>query len=381
MELDRDLASIQEVRNLVANAKKAQELLALLSQEQIDAIVLSMKNAAEKSAEALAAMAVEDTVFGVLKDKIAKNIFASKTVYESISHIKTIGIIGENKDKKIIEVAVPVGVVAGLIPSTSPTATTIFKALITIKAGNAVIFSPHPSAVMCIKETVRILSKAAADAGAPEGIISTMTLPTVQGTQELMKRVNLILATGGTAMVKAAYSSGTPALGVGPGNVPAYIERTADIKQAVRRIMASKTYDNGTICASEQAIVTESCIKNEVAAEFRRQGGYFVSGEDADKIAALIKRPGSETVNPRIVGQSAQTIARMAGIKVPEDTRVIICEQDQVGSQFPFSMEKLSPILAFYTEQDWHMACDRCLALLRFGGIGHSLSIHTANQE
>lgn len=381
MELDRDLASIQEVRNLVAAAKKAQVQLALLDQQQIDAIVLAITQAAEENAEPLAKLAVEETGFGVLKDKIAKNIFASRTVYESIRDVKSIGIIGENKAKKVIEVAVPVGVVAGLIPSTSPTATTIFKALISIKAGNAVIFSPHPSAVGCIAETVRILSKAAIASGAPEGIISTMTLPTVQGTHELMKSVNLILATGGTAMVKAAYSSGTPALGVGPGNVPAYIERTADIPKAVRRIMASKTYDNGTICASEQAIVTETCIKNEVAAEFRRQGAYFVSGEDAEKIAALIKRPGSDTVNPRIVGQSAQTIAKMVGVKVPKDTRVIICEQDKVGPDFPFSMEKLSPLLAFYTEQDWHFACERCLALLRFGGIGHSLSIHTENQE
>lgn len=381
MELDRDLASIQEVRNLASAAKKAQSELALLDQRQIDAIVLAMTEAAEKSAGHLARMAVEETGFGVVEDKVTKNFFASRTVYESIRDVKSIGIIGEDSEKKIVLAAVPVGVVAGLIPSTNPTSTTIFKALISVKAGNAVIFSPHPSAVRCIAETVRILSKAASEAGAPEGVISTMTIPTVQGTQELMKRVNLILATGGTAMVKAAYSSGTPALGVGPGNVPAFIERTADIQKAVRRIMASKTFDNGTICASEQAIVTEVCIKNEVAAEFRRQGGYFVSGGDADKIALLIKRPGSDTVNPRIVGRSALEIAEMAGVQVPRDTRVILCEQDKVGPEAPFSMEKLSPLLAFYTEQDWQSACERCLQLLYFGGIGHSLSIHTENRE
>ena len=381
MELDRDLASIQEVRNLTATARKAQAELAQLDQRAIDEIVLRMTQAAEKNAETLARMAVEDTGFGVVKDKTVKNLFASRTVYESIRDVRSIGIIGENKEKKIVEAAVPVGVVAGLVPSTNPTSTTIFKSLISVKAGNAIIFSPHPSAVRCIAETVRILSEAARAAGAPGGMLGVMTLPTLQGTQELMKRVNLILATGGTAMVKAAYSSGTPALGVGPGNVPAFIERTADIPAAVRRILASKTFDNGTICASEQSVVTETCIRDEVMAEFKRQGGYFVSGEDAQKIAALIRRPGADTVNPRIVGQSALKIAEMAGVNVPANTRVILCEQDKVGPEAPFSMEKLCTLLAFYTETDWRAACERCLQLLRFGGIGHSLSIHTENQE
>ncbi len=381
MELDRDLASVQEVRNLVTAAKKAQASLALFSQEKVDQIVLAMSNAAQHHAAELAKMAVEETGFGVEKDKVVKNMFAGRTVYESIKDVKSIGIIREDREKKILEAAVPVGVVAGLVPSTNPTSTTIFKALISVKAGNAAVFSPHPSAVNCIARTVSILTKAACEAGAPEGLLGVMTLPTLQGTQELMKRSNLILATGGTAMVKAAYSSGTPALGVGPGNVPAFIERTADIPKAVRRILASKTFDNGTICASEQSIVTESCIKNEVIAELRRQGGYFVSGEDAKKLADLIKRPGAETVNPRIVGQSAKKIADMAGIQVPADTRVILCEQDKVGSDAPFSIEKLSPLLAFYTAEDWQGACERCLELLRFGGLGHSLSIHTNNPE
>lgn len=381
MELDRDLASVQEVRSLVTAAKKAQASLALFSQEKVDQIVLAMSNAAQHHAAELAKMAVEETGFGVEKDKVVKNMFAGRTVYESIKDVKSIGIIRENREKKILEAAVPVGVVAGLVPSTNPTSTTIFKALISVKAGNAAVFSPHPSAVNCIARTVSILMKAACEAGAPEGLLGVMTLPTLQGTQELMRRSNLILATGGTAMVKAAYSSGTPALGVGPGNVPAFIERTADIPKAVRRILASKTFDNGTICASEQSIVTESCIKNEVIAELRRQGGYFVSGEDAKKLADLIKRPGAETVNPRIVGQSAKKIADMAGIQVPADTRVILCEQDKVGSDAPFSIEKLSPLLAFYTAEDWQGACERCLELLRFGGLGHSLSIHTNNPE
>lgn len=302
MQLDRDLASIQEVRDLIRAAKKAQALLAEMNQRQVDDIVRAMSEAACRHARELAHMAVEETGFGVEGDKVTKNLFAGRTVYESIRDVRSIGIIGEDREKRILEAAVPVGVVAGLVPSTNPTSTTIFKALISVKAGNALIVSPHPSAVRCIGRTVEILTEAAGRMGAPAGMLSMMTLPTLQGTSELMKLSDLILATGGTAMVKAAYSSGTPALGVGPGNVPAYIERTANIPDAVRRILASKTFDNGTICASEQSIVTERCVKNEVIAELKRQGGHFVSGEDADRLARVILRPGAATVNPRIVG-------------------------------------------------------------------------------
>ncbi len=381
MQLDRDLASVQEVRDLIRAAKKAQAELASMDQKQVDAIVRALCEAAYAQAEPLAKMTVEDTGFGVVRDKIVKNQFASRTVYDSIKDIRTIGIVHEDHEKKIIEAAVPVGIVAGLVPSTNPTSTTIFKSLISVKAGNAVIISPHPAAVRCIGETVRILQEAACSAGAPDGLISSMTLPTLQGTSELMRLSDMILATGGTAMVKAAYSSGTPALGVGPGNVPAFIERTADIPLAVRRIMESKTFDNGTICASEQAIVTEACIRDEVIAEVKKHGGYFVSGADAEKVARIIKHPTSDTVNPRIVGRSATVIAEMAGIRVPDGTRVLLCEQEHVGKEYPFTMEKLSPILAFFTEPDWQAACARCIELLRFGGIGHSLAMHTNNQE
>ena len=349
MELDRDLASIQEARDLVRKAQAAQAVLAEMNQQQVDRIVAAMARAAEGAAQKLAQMAVSDTGFGKECDKITKNLFAARTVYNYIKDAKTIGVIREDTEKKMLEVAIPVGVVAGLVPSTNPTSTTIFKALISVKAGNALIVSPHPSALNCIGEAVRILNAAAVEAGAPDGLVTMMTIPTLGGTAELMKRSNMIIATGGSAMVKAAYSSGTPALGVGPGNVPAYIERTADIPNAVRRIIASKTFDNGTICASEQSVVT--------------------------------KRPGADTVNPRIVGKSALEIAKMAGIQIPQDTKVILCEQDKVGKDYPFSIEKLSPLLAFYTEPDWQHACEKCLELLRFGGIGHSLSIHTNNPE
>lgn len=381
MELDKDLASIQEARDLVKKAKAAQAVLAEMDQQQVDRIVAAMACAAERNARKLAQMAVADTGFGKECDKITKNLFAARTVYNYIKDEKTIGIIHEDTAKKMLEVAIPVGVVAGLVPSTNPTSTTIFKALISVKAGNALVVSPHPSALNCIGEAVRILNAAAMEAGAPDGLVTMMTIPTIGGTAELMKRSNMIIATGGSAMVKAAYSSGTPALGVGPGNVPAYIERTADIPNAVRRIIASKTFDNGTICASEQSVVTETCIRDEVIAQFKRQGGYFVSGEEQRKLEAVMKRPGADTVNPRIVGKSALDIAKLAGIQVPQDTKVILCEQDQVGKDYPFSIEKLSPLLAFYTEPDWQHACEKCLELLRFGGIGHSLSIHTNNPE
>ena len=381
MELDRDLASIQEARDLVKKAKAAQTLLADMDQRQVDRIVEAMARAAEGAAGRLAQMAVADTGFGKEEDKITKNLFAARTVYQFIKDQKTIGVIREDAEKKMLEVAIPVGVVAGLVPSTNPTSTTIFKALISVKAGNALVVSPHPSALNCIGETVRILNAAAVEAGGPDGLVTMMTLPTLGGTAELMKRSNMIIATGGSAMVKAAYSSGTPALGVGPGNVPAYIERTADIPNAVRRIIASKTFDNGTICASEQSVVTETCIRDEVIAQFKRQGGYFVSSGEQKKLEAIIKRPGAETVNPRIVGKSALEIASMAGVNVPKDTRVILCHQEGVGKDYPFSIEKLSPLLAFYTEPDWQHACERCLQLLQFGGIGHSLSMHTNNPE
>lgn len=381
MPLDKDLASIQEVRDLVKKARGAQAILAEMSQQQVDAIVASMANAAAANAQKLAQMAVSDTGFGRECDKVVKNLFAARRVYQYIKDEKTVGIIREDREHKMLEVAVPVGIVAGLVPSTNPTSTAIFKALIAVKAGNALIVSPHPAALNCIGETVRILNAAAVEAGAPDGLVTMMTLPTLGGTAELMKLSNLILATGGSAMVKAAYSSGTPALGVGPGNVPAFIERTADIPAAVRRIIASKTFDNGTICASEQSVVTEACIRDEVVAQFKKQGGYFVSGEEQRRLEAILRRPGQETVNPHIVGKSALDIAVMAGIQVPQDTRVILCETDSVGRNSPFSIEKLSPLLAFYVEQDWQHACDRCLQLLSYTGIGHSLAIHTNNPE
>lgn len=379
---DKDLSSIQEVRDLVEKAKNAQKELKLKSQEEIDEIVKGMAEEAYSQADRLAKMAAEETGFGVYEDKIVKNKVASKSVYEYIKDMKTIGIINEDKQRKIVEIATPVGVIAGLVPSTNPTSTAIYKALIAVKSGNTIIFSPHPSALNSIKETVNIMQKKAEELGAPKDTINCTTIPHMEGTSALMKHedVDLILATGGSAMVKAAYSSGTPALGVGPGNVPAFIERTADIDLAVKRILDSKTFDNGTICASEQAIVTENLIKNQVKKSLVKQGAYFLNSVEKEKVGNTIQKQNG-SFNGKVAGKSATEIAKMAGIKVPDETRVLIAEETHVGIKYPFSREKLSTILAFYSEEDWRSGCDKCIELLNYGGLGHTLAIHSNNEE
>lgn len=379
--VDKDLASIQEVRYLIAQAKEAQKQLARMSQEQIDRIVEAIADEGYAQRERLAKLAHTETGFGRWEDKVIKNVFASRHVYESIKDLKTVGVLKEDKTNRLMEIAVPIGVIAGLIPSTNPTSTTIYKAMISIKAGNAIIFSPHPNALGCILETTKRISEAARLAGCPEGAIACLTLPTLQGTNELMKHqdVSLILATGGTAMVKAAYSSGTPAIGVGPGNGPAFIERSADIPLAVKRILDSKTFDNGTICASEQSVVTEACIKDAVVKEFKKQGAYFLTKEESDRLASFIMKPNG-AMNPQIVGKSVEQIAWLAKLDVPDGTRVLIAEETRVGHDVPYSREKLAPILAFYTEEDWEAACERCIEILNNEGAGHTLIIHSQNE-
>ncbi|MGM0125835.1 acetaldehyde dehydrogenase (acetylating) [Enterococcus sp. AZ194] len=383
MELaDKDLRSIQETRYLLKEAKVAQQVLATFSQQQIDKIVQAVSEATFAQREKLAKMANEETGFGLYEDKIIKNAFASKVVYDEMKDKKTVGVINEDASKKVTEIAVPVGVVAGLIPSTNPTSTVIYKALISLKAANAIVFSPHPNALKSIVETVRIIQQAAISAGAPEGCVSVITTPTMQATSELMKSndTNLILATGGNAMVKAAYSSGTPAIGVGPGNGPAYIERSANIPSAVRDIMDSKTFDNGTICASEQSIIVEKVTREAVKAELIKQGAYFLGADEADKLAKFILRPNG-TMNPQIVGRSVQHIASLTGLSIPADRRVIIAEETNVGPKYPFSREKLAPILAFYTVENWQEACDLSIEILQGEGAGHTMCIHTENKE
>ncbi|WP_240765064.1 acetaldehyde dehydrogenase (acetylating) [Paenibacillus dendritiformis] len=379
---DYDLQSIQETRELARAGKAATDILAGYNAEQIDKIVQNMVRTAEVNAAELAALAVEETGFGKIEDKIFKNRLASTELYESIRDTKTIGVIREDKTNQLIEIAEPVGLLMGIIPSTNPTSTTIFKSIIAIKARNGIIFSPHPSAKKCIMRAAELMHAAAVEAGAPEGIIGCVTKPSMPATQELMKcdEIAMIIATGGSAMVKSAYSAGKPALGVGPGNVPAYIERTADIPKAVANIIASKTFDYGTICASEQAVIVEECIRPQVIAEFERQGGYFMNQEETAKVASKLFVKG-HAMNSRLVGRSPQVIAEAAGIQIPAGVKVLLGEQQGVGEKFPLSYEKLTTVLAFYSVQDWREACDLSVQLLRNGGIGHSFSIHTQNHD
>lgn len=381
--LDKDLVSIQEVRSLIKKAKEAQSILAEMSQEQIDKIVKAIADAAYNNAEKLARMANEETGFGKWEDKIIKNVFASKMVYETIKDEKTVGIIDENKENKTMKIAVPMGVVAGLIPSTNPTSTVIYKAMISLKSANTIVFSPHPNAKEAILETVRIISEAAKSVGCPDGAIGCMTVPTIQGTDELMKNKDtaIILATGGSAMVKAAYSSGTPAIGVGPGNGPAYIDKSANVQVAVKRILDSKTFDNGTICASEQSVVVEESMKDKVVAELKNQGAYFLNAEESNRLSKFIMRANG-SMNPQIVGKSVETIAKLASLNnVPSTARVLIAEETRVGHNVPYSREKLAPILAFYSEKDVEAACEKCRAILLNEGAGHTFSIHANDEE
>ncbi len=381
--LDKDLASRQEVRNLIKEAKAAQAVLAQMSQEQIDRIVKAIADAGYNHAEKLAKMAHEETGFGKWEDKIIKNVFASKVVYESLKDTKTVGIINEDNVNKVMDIAVPMGVVAGLIPSTNPTSTTIYKAMISIKSGNTIVFSPHPNAKKAILETVKVITEAAEKVGCPKGAIGCITIPTMQATDELMKHrdTSMILATGGSAMVKAAYSSGTPAIGVGPGNGPAFIDKSADVKLAVKRILDSKTFDNGTICASEQSIVIEKAMESVVVRELEAQGAYFLTEAQADRLSNFIMRPNG-TMNPQIVGKSVEVIAKLAGLTdIPSSAKVLIARETQVGEHAPYSKEKLAPILAFYVEENVEAVCDRCYEILIHEGAGHTFSIHANDDE
>ncbi|MBS4030928.1 MAG: acetaldehyde dehydrogenase (acetylating) [Clostridiales bacterium] len=380
--LDYDLASVQEARNLARIASEAQKWLDEISQQEADRLVYALVQAADVNAKRLARMAVEETGFGIYQDKVIKNQFASRNVWSSVKDVKTVGVIYEDRDKKIVEIAVPVGVIMGLVPSTNPTSTVIYKAIISLKSRNAIIFSPHPSAAKCTFAAAQVMQEAAVNAGAPGGVIGCLSKVTMEATESLMRdqNVSLILATGGSGMVKAAYSVGKPALGVGPGNVPAFIERSADIKQSVANILRGKCFDNGTICASEQAVVTEECIKEQVMDEFRAQGGYFLSQKEVKQVCGFLfdDRGG---MNAASVGKSPEVIAQQAGIEIPAGTKVLIGEQEGVGVAYPLSREKLTTVLAFYTEKDWHAACTRCIELLNEGGIGHTLVIHSQNED
>ena len=378
---DKDLQSIQHARNLARRGKVAANKIANFTEDQIDKIIRNMVKVASEHEVCLAKMAVEETGFGKVCDKAVKNNLASTVLYEEIKNMKTIDIIDEDKEKKLISIAEPVGLVMGIVPSTNPTSTAIFKSIISIKSRNAIVFSPHPSAAKCTVKAAKLMHDAAVAAGAPEDIITCVELTSIGATNELMKsqEVSLIIATGGPGMVKAAYSSGKPALGVGAGNSPAYIERSADIKKAIRNIIASKTFDNGTICASEQSIICEYCNEKEVIEELRKNGGYFMTEEETEKVCKLLFKQG-HAMNAAFVGRTAQVIAEAAGFYVPEGTKVLIGRQGGVGPKYPLSYEKLTTVLGFYVVNDWKEACELSIELLQ-NGIGHTMSIHTEDVE
>jgi acetaldehyde dehydrogenase (acetylating) len=381
-QTDRDLASIAEARSLARRAKAAAPILAEFSQAQIDALVDAMAGAVTPQAEALARLAHEETGYGVVADKVQKNLFSSQNVYEFIRPMKTVGVINRLEDRKVIEIADPFGVVCAIVPTTNPTSTAIYKILISIKARCPIVISPHPSAVRCISRVAEIMGEAARKAGAPDGAISCMTTVTLEGTQELMKakETAVILATGGMGLVRAAYSAGKPAYGVGPGNAPSYIERSADLPKAVLDVVTGKTFDNGVLCSSPNSVVVDAAIVEEAKREFVRLGSYFLSPDEANKVAGVLLGP-QRLPNPALVGRPASVIAQAAGITVPPGTRVLIAELKGVGRDYPLSIEKLAPVLSFYTVADWKEGCERCKEILRYGGMGHTMSIHSRNDQ
>lgn len=380
MSADKDLISVQQARDLVEGAHKAQAEIVRFDQAKIDRICEAMSKAALREAARLGAMAVEETGYGVPDDKREKNRFAAEDVWNYFRGLRTVGVVSESKD--VVEIASPRGVVAGIIPSTNPTSTAIFKILIAIKSRNAVVLSPHPSAAKCINESARIMREAAVKEGLPAEAIACMTTATIEGTEALMKhkQTAVILATGGIGLVRAAYSSGKPAFGVGPGNVPVFIERSADVPKAVQDILTGKCFDNGTICASEQAVVCDAPIEKGVREQFKAQGGHFLSASEAEQLGKVVATP-QRSLNPGIVGRSVEVIAKMAGISVPPGTRCLMAEVGGVGREFPLSMEKLSPILAFYVVDGLTRGAERSYEILRYGGMGHTAGVHTRSRE
>ena len=379
---DQDLQAIQEVRALVAKARAAFLRYKEFSQPDVDRVVAAMAEAGFKDSERLARLAVQETGYGKIGDKTIKNQFGSRDVYESIKDLKTVGVIREDAKRKIIEIAEPLGVVAAIIPTTNPTSTAFYKILISLKARNAIVISPHPRAKNCIQEAAHVMRKAAEAAGAPGDLVQCLSIPDPAGTNELMRHreVAVILATGGSAMVRAAYSAGKPAYGVGPGNVPVYIDRSANVVKAVSDAVAGKTFDWGTLCSSEQALVVDAPVADRVNEELMKQKAHFLSDDEAARVAGVLVTPDFR-INAEMVGQAPQKIASAAGFSIPEDVRVLVARLQGVGKQYPLSAEKLSPVLALYVEDGWEKGCERCIELLNFGGRGHTLAIHCEDKD
>lgn len=381
MQTFRPIDSVEALQERMTLMRKAQREFAKFTQEQVDHIFFEAAMAANKARIPLAKMAVEETGMGVMEDKVIKNHYASEYIYHAYRNTKTVGVLEEDPAFGIKKIAEPIGLVAAVIPTTNPTSTAIFKALLCLKTRNAILISPHPRAKKCTAEAARIVYEAAVKAGAPEGIIGCIEFPSLELTGELMHEADIILATGGPGMVHAAYSSGKPALGVGAGNTPVIIDETADIKLAVSSIIHSKTFDNGMICASEQSVTVLDSVYDEVRAEFARRGCYFLKGDELDRVRHTILINGA--LNAKIVGQSAHTIAALAGVDVPEETKILIGEVESVELSEEFAHEKLSPVLAMYHAKDFDEALDKAEKLVCDGGHGHtaSLYIHPAQKE
>lgn len=373
----------QMIDSLAEKGQEALKELSKKSQHEINDIVHQMSMAAVDQHMHLAKLAYDETGRGIYEDKAIKNLYASEYIWNSIKDNKTVGIIGEDKQKGLTYVAEPIGVICGVTPTTNPTSTTIFKAMIAIKTGNPIIFAFHPSAQQSSKYAAKVILEAATKAGAPKDCIQWIEVPSIEATKQLMnhKDIALVLATGGSGMVKSAYSTGKPALGVGPGNVPTYIEKTAHIKRAVNDIIGSKTFDNGMICASEQVMVVDKEVYTDVVKEFKLHQTYFVNKNELQQLEDAIMNEDKTAVKPDIVGKSAVDIAKLSGISVPEKTKLLVAEIDGIGKDYPLSREKLSPVLAMVTAKSTGHALQICEDILKFGGLGHTAVIHTEDSQ
>lgn len=381
-EIDNDLQSIQEARNLVAAAREAQHQFMYASQAEVDRICAAIAEAGAAAAERLGRMACEETGYGVPEHKTLKNLLATRILWDAIKDVPTVGVIAHDERKRIYDIAWPMGVVAALTPSTNPTSTVLYKALIAVKARNAIIFAPHPSAAKSSLEAARVMIEAGVNAGMPKGLISCMSKISLGGTNELLrhKYTALILATGGEEMVRAAHSVGKPAYGVGPGNVPVYVDRSADLQRTAKAIVCSKAFDHSVICATEQAVVADRPIAAQLEELMKAEGAFFMDEAQSQAVARLLFTPGP-LINPKTVGKSPQQIAQMCGITVPASARILVAKLKNVGRSEPLSGEKLTTVLGWYEVDGWEAGCERCIELINYGGRGHSLVIHASDEK
>jgi acetaldehyde dehydrogenase (acetylating) len=380
--MDKDLASIQEARDLVAAAQAAWQSWSHASQEEVDRVCAAMAEAGYQASERLGRLAQEETGYGVALHKKPKNEFGSRNVWESIREVKTVGVIRHDAARRLYEIAWPMGVVAALVPSTNPTSTAFFKCLIAVKARDAIVVAPHPAAARCTYEAVQTMAQAAENAGAPHGLIGCIRQISLQGTQELMshRHTAIILATGGTAMVRAAHSTGKPAYGVGPGNVPVYVDRSADIEKAARYIVASKAFDYSTICATEQSVIADRPIAAQLLERMRAEGAYVTDPAETDLLRQALFHPDG-SLNTAVVGKSAQVVASYAGFNIPADRRILLTPLSRVGKDEPLSHEKLTTVLGWYVVDGWEQGCETSIDIINTGGRGHTQIIHANNEK